>query len=141
MSAPNPSVPLPPSFNPLPTDPPQDPRTQTERDQWIKLDGNRYLDMCNQSLPSGNFNYVKTALQVNHEGIATFINSRMAAAGGNAPTLSNEEAFLMLNMQHKINAMLMTVVNRAAQVESDGRTLVTRVQKVEEASNTNEQIT
>ena len=141
MSALGSANPAPPSFNPGPADPPIDPRTQPERDAWITLDGHRFMDMCNRSLTSGNFNYVKTALQVNHEGMTNFVAARVAGAGpGNPPTVTSEETFQMLHMQLKVNAMLLTLINRASTIEQDARTLVTRVVKVEESADTAEKI-
>ena len=140
MSAPGSSNPVPPSFTPGPADPPVDPRTQGERDAWITMDGDRFLEMCNRSLASGNFNYVQTALRVNHAGITSFIAARLAESGTNPPEVSNQEVFLMLRMMHKMNAMLMTVINRAATIEHDARALVTRVEKVEGTTDTVEQI-
>ena len=128
---------VPPSFTPGPNDPPALLTQPRDRDPWIALDPNRYMDMCTQSAVSGNFDYVKTGLQVAHEGMSQFILDR--ASTGTQEVTANE-AYQMLQLQQNMNAMLLTMINRNARAESDGRRLVTRVETVEGATNTMKEI-
>ena len=46
----------------------------------------------------------------------------------------------MLQLQQKMNAMILTMFDRNSKVESDARTLVTRVETVEAQTTTNQEI-
>ena len=116
-----------PSFNPTVNDPPFQFNTQQEREQWVNLDGARFMEMCAQSAASGNFDYVKTALRVAHMGITEFIGDRTATG---TPEVTAAEAFTMLRLQQKMNAMILTAFERSATIERDARQLVTRVEAV-----------
>ena len=86
-----------PSFTPGPHDPPANLNTPADRDPWINMDPNRYMDMCRQSATSGNFEYVKTGLRAAHEGMSQFINDRVAASTPQNPAgVTAQEAFQML---------------------------------------------
>ena len=91
----------PPSFTPGPADPPSDLRNQEDRDAWLGLDINRYMEMCTHSTVSGNLDYVEMALQASHETVATFVDARVAAPGSDEPELTAKEAFGMLQLQQK----------------------------------------
>ena len=100
-------------------------------------DPNRYMEMCTQSATSGNFEYVKTALRAAHEGMSQFIVEREASG---TREVNGNEAFHMLQLQQKMNAMLLTIIDRNARVERDARTLVTRVETMETTANTIQEI-
>ena len=70
MSASSAGVAQPPSFTPGAGDPPVTLTQPSDRDPWMALDPNRYMEMCTQSATSGNFEYVKTALRAAHEGMS-----------------------------------------------------------------------
>ena len=99
---------IPPSFTPAANDPPALLTQPSDRDPWITLDPNRYMDMCNQSAISGNFDYVKTALCAAHDGMSQFIQDRDSTG---THEVTGAEAFQMLQLQQKMNAMLLTMVD------------------------------
>ena len=90
------------------------------------------MEMCNQSAISGNFDDVKTALRAAHDGMSQFIQDR-DSTGTHEPT--GGEAFQMLQLQQKMNAMLLTMVDSNTRIVHDARQLVTRVEKVEATSD------
>ena len=59
--------------------------------------------MCIASAVSGNFDCVKTALRAAHEGTSQFITDRQATG---TPEVTAGEAFQMLRLQQKMNAMI-----------------------------------
>ena len=123
---------VPPSFTPASGDPPALLTQPSDRDPWISLDPNRYMDMCNQSAVNGNFEYVKTALRAAHEGMSQFILDRDSTG---TREVTGVEAYQMLQLQQKMNAMLLTMIDRNARVERDARQLVTRVETVESTAS------
>ena len=128
---------MPQPFTPDAGDPSATLNVPGDRDAWIALDPNRYMEMCTQSEMSGNFEYVKTALRAVHEGMTHFIIDRDATG---MREVTPGEAYQMLQLQQKMNAMLLTMINRNARVERDARTLVTRVQAVESTASTIQEI-
>ena len=102
-----------PSFNPSASDPPFQVNTPQDREQWVNLDASRFMDMCAQSATSGNFDYVKTALRVAHLGITEFITDRSATG---TPEVTAAEAFTMLRLQQKMNAMILAAFERSAAI-------------------------
>ena len=84
---------LPPSFTPQQGDPPAALTKPSDREAWINLSPNRFMEMCSQSAVNGNFDYVKTALTAAHEGMSQFITDRLST---NTPEVTAAEAFQML---------------------------------------------
>ena len=70
---------VPPSFTPGPGDPPAVLTQPADRDPWLNLDPNKFMEMCTHSARSGNFEYVKTALRAANEGMSQFLIDRDAS--------------------------------------------------------------
>ena len=105
-----------------PTDPPLNITMPADRKAWVNLDPSRYMDLCHRAYLDGNFEYARTTLRATHEGMSNCITDQIASHN---KQVIGEEAFQMLQMQQKMNAVLLSLSNRSGHVERDARKLAT----------------
>ena len=115
--------------------PPVNINTTEDRDQWINMDPNRYMELCEQAYLNGDFSYVQVALKANQLGLASFINERVTSGDRQ---VTNEQAFQMLQSAQKTNSMVLALTLRNAALERDARRLVERVNELETNSEVQE---
>ena len=53
--------------------------SQQDRDAWTELNMDRFSQLCSDAYQNGDFSYVKTLLQANHESMGEFLSARTAA--------------------------------------------------------------
>ena len=73
-------------------DPPVNLNVPADRDAWVNMDPNRYMDLCEQAYMNGDFSYVQVALRANQHGLSEFINDRVTRG---TTEVTNTEAFKM----------------------------------------------
>ena len=89
----------------------------------------RFSQLCSDAYQNGDFSYVKTLLQANHESMGEFLTARTAA--GNR-TVTNEESFQILKAVQKMNMLMLSMLNRASYMEGGAQRIVTRVEALED---------
>ena len=88
--------------------------SQQDRDAWVELSMDRFSQLCGEAYQSGDFSYVKTLLQANHEGMGEFLNNRTNT--GNR-SVTNEDSFHILKSLQKMNMLMLAMVNRTSYIE------------------------
>ena len=113
----------------------QDPQV---REAWLELGHERLVELCETSYNSGDFGYVSTALKANHESMRQIMGTVAERADRH---MNDREAFDMMRISFKTNALLLTLVNRHAHVEAEMAEVQKQVKNNEENMGKQEAMT
>ena len=76
--------------------------------EWFNMDVAQFYEQCVVAYNQGNYNWVKQALQANHNGFTSFIRDRTGTG-----TMTLEETYIVTQMTAKCNAALLSIINRS----------------------------
>ena len=109
-------------------DPPVTLSSAQDRESWINLNMARFMELITAAYQDGDFSYVKTLLQANHEYMGAFIDERTAQ---NNQAVNPTESFQILKSIQKMNVLMLATVNRNTYLEEGATRLVTRIEALE----------
>ena len=109
-------------------DPPVALSSAQDRESWINLNMARFMELSTAAYQDGDFSYVKTLLQANHEYMGAFIDERTAQ---NNQTVNPTESFQILKSIQKMNVLMLATINRNTYLEEGATRLVNRIESLE----------